>query len=73
MRDGRDVWIERMADTGQWFEPGARVGYFPVEHDPRQRALESAALGPYEVVACWRVEVEQQRWLDVQLRRLFLA
>jgi hypothetical protein len=71
MRDRRDVFVERMADTGQWFEPGARAEFFPVEHDPRLRALETAALGSYEVLDCHRVMVDRQPWLDVHLRRLY--
>lgn len=71
MRDGREFFVERMADTGQWFEAGIRAEYFPVDHDPRQRALETAALGSYEVVDCSRVIVNQQPWLNVRLRRLF--
>ena len=56
-----------MADAGQWFERGVRVGYFPADHDPRRRAWEPAALGSYEVLDCTRVEAGDRRWLDVRL------
>jgi hypothetical protein len=71
MRDRPGELVERLADTGQWFEPGARAEYFPVEHDPRQRILQAAALGSYEVTDCHRVTVDRQPWLDVRLQRLF--
>ena len=71
MGDRRDVIVERLADTGQWFEPGARAEYFPVEYDPRLTTLEAAALGSYEVMDCHRVTTDDRRWLDVTLRRVF--
>jgi hypothetical protein len=71
MLSRREVFVERVVDSGQWFEPGSRAEYFPVEHDPRLRALETAALGSYEVLDCHRVVVNQQPWLDIRLRRLF--
>ena len=70
MRGRRDVFVERMADTGQWFEPGARAEFFPVAHDPHRWTLEAAALGSYEVLDCHRVKDDDQSWLDVRLRRL---
>jgi hypothetical protein len=73
MREQRDVIVERVADAGRWFEPGARAEYFPVEHDPRLMALEPAALGSYEVVGGHRVKADARRWLDVRLRRLYDA
>lgn len=73
MHERRGVIVERMPDTGQWFEPGARAEYFPVVHDPCQKTLEAAALGSYEVLDCRRVTADDQRWLDVRLRRLFDA
>jgi hypothetical protein len=73
MCERRKVFVERMLDVGQWFEPGVRAEYFRAEHDPRLRALESAALGSYEVIGCRRVRVDEQRWLDVSLRPFFDA
>ena len=64
------MFVERVADAGQWFEPGVRVEYFPAERDPRTWTLEQAALGSYEVLGCDRVTVDQHGWLDVRLRRL---
>jgi hypothetical protein len=73
MAERREVIVERMPDTGQWFEPGARAEYFPVERDPRQWTLEAAALGSYEVLDCHRVTTADGRWLDVRLQRLSFA
>ena len=69
MREQRGMFVDRMADAGQWFERGMRVEYFPAEHDPRQWTLEQAALGSYEVLDCDRVTIDDCRWLDVRLLR----
>ena len=73
MGDRREVIVERMPDTGQWFEPGARAEYFPMQHDPRRWALEAAALGSYEVLDCHRVAMCHRPWLEVTLQRLSSA
>src|SRR6185369_12650710 len=73
MGERPEVIVERMPDTGQWFEPGARAEYFPVQHDPRRWALEAAALGSYEVLDCHRVTIGHQPWLEVRLQRLSSA
>ena len=67
MREPAGECVERVCDQGQWFDPGLRVEFFRVH--PRHRALEPAALGSYEVLACTRVENESGTWLDVRLRR----
>ncbi len=69
MREQRGMFVDRMADAGQWFERGMRVEYFPDEHDPRKWTLETAALGSYEVLDCDRVTIDDCRWLDVRLLR----
>jgi hypothetical protein len=61
--------VRRVADVGQWFEPGVRVGFFPAEHDPRKTVLEPAALGSFEVVGCDHVEADERPWLEIRLRR----
>ena len=69
MREKRGIFVERMIDADQSFVRGMRVEYFPAEHDPRKWILETAALGSYEVLGCDRVTIDDQRWLDVRLRR----
>ena len=70
MHERLGTFVERLNDTGQWFERGVRVEYVPAKHDPRMQVLETAALGSYEVLGCVRVTVDHHRWLDVRLRRL---
>ena len=70
MQERHGMFVERVADAGQWFQPGVRVEYFPAEHDPRKLTLEKAALGSYEVLGCDRVEADEHHWLDIRLRRL---
>jgi hypothetical protein len=70
MWEQRTTVVQRVVDTGQWFEPGVRVEFFPSQHDPRETVLEPAALGSYEVLGCARVEADERPWLDVRLRRL---
>ena len=70
MREDRSIVVERIVDTGQWFERGVRVEYFPAADNPHAQALELAALGSYEVLGCARVETTDHRWLDIRLRRL---
>jgi len=59
--------VERVPDEGQWFERGTRVGFFGGGRPGRGR-LEAAALGPYEVLQCTRLEDTATRWLVVTLR-----
>ncbi len=73
MHDRSALFIGRVADAGQRFEPGMRVEFFPAEHDPRETVLEPAALGSYVVVGCDRVAADDRRWLEVRLRRLIHA
>jgi hypothetical protein len=70
MGEQHSTFVERVADAGQWFERGVRAEYFPAEHDPRERVLEKAAHGSYEVLGCDRVQADDQAWLDVRLRRV---
>ena len=70
MGEQRGMFVERVVDAGQRFEPGVRVEFFPAPHDPRNAVLEPAVLGSYEVVGCDRVEDGERPWLDVRLRRL---
>ena len=62
--------VERVSDIGQWFNDGIRVEYFPRAGGRLQSALEPAALGPYEVLTCIRVQADGKRWLDVRLQRV---
>jgi hypothetical protein len=70
MNTSRDEFVERVSDDGQWFDRGVRVEYFGSVPGPRERNLEKAALGSYEVLTCTRVEADSGRWLDIRLRRL---
>ena len=70
MNQSMGEFVERVSDHGQWFDRGVRVEYFRATPGPRERNLEKAVLGSYEVLACTRVEAEGGRWLDVRLRRL---
>jgi len=67
IRKPEGEFVERVRDQGQWFDPGLRVEFFRVH--PQHRALEPAALGSYEVLACTRVDEASGAWLDVRLRR----
>ena len=69
MQEQQGMFVDRVADAGQWFERGVRVEYFPANRDPRVQVLEKATLGSYEVLGCVRVEADDHRWLDVRLRR----
>jgi hypothetical protein len=60
--------VERVLDEGQWFERGARVEFFESTAHPRQRTLEPAALGSYEVLKCERQSLNGTRWLAITLR-----
>ncbi len=70
MRERSAMFIERVVDAGQRFEPGVRVEFFPAEHDPRETVLEPAALGSYEVVGCARVQANERARFELRLRRL---
>jgi hypothetical protein len=70
MTDSAGQFVERVSDEGQSFEVGIRVDYFRRAPGSRERNLEKAALGAFEVLGCKRVEVGGRRWLDIRLRRL---
>ena len=67
MRPVQADFVERIPDEGQCFERGTRVAFFEAGRSGRKR-LEAAALGPYEVLQCARLEADGTRWLAVTLR-----
>jgi hypothetical protein len=70
MQERPEMFIVRVVDAGQRFEPGVRVEFFPAERDPRKTVLEPAALGSYEVVGRARVEADERARFELRLRRL---
>jgi hypothetical protein len=66
----RKARVERVADEGEWFDPGTRVEYAVTSPRRPERRLEKAVLGTYEVVCCERV-LDDARVLAVTLRPLF--
>ena len=70
MQERPAMFVVRVADAGQRFEPGVRVEFFPAARDPRKTVLEPAALGSYEVVGRARVEADERARFEVRLRRL---
>ena len=68
MRPGWGAFVERVLDTGQWFECGARVEFFEARENRLHKVLEPAALGSYEVLKCEHLPADDGRWLAVTLR-----
>ena len=69
MDAGRDDFVERVRDDGQWFDRGLRV---EVSRPATRRApgrIEKAVLGAYEVLGCAQEEDEGEAYLAVRLRR----
>ena len=63
-------FVLRVHDDQQGFEPGMRVEIFQVAGDLPGRLLKKAPFGPYRIIECVRVPVNDAAWVDITLRRL---
>ena len=69
MDAGRDDFVERVRDDGQWFDRGLRVEVTRPATGRAPGRIEKAVLGAYEVPGCTREEDDGQAYLAVGLRR----
>jgi hypothetical protein len=65
----RDVFVERVRDEGQWFDPGLRVEVTRPMGGRSTARIESAVFGAYEVLGCAHEEAGDEAYLAVRLRR----
>jgi hypothetical protein len=69
MSAGRDDFVERVQDDGQWFDRGLRVEVARPGIGRAPGRIEKAVFGAYEVLGCTREEDDGEAYLAVRLRR----
>ena len=69
MNAGRDDFVERVRDDGQWFDRGLRVEVTRPTSGRVQGRIEKAVFGAYEVLGCAQEDDDGEAYLAVRLRR----
>jgi len=69
MSEQRGVFVERVRDEGQWFDPGLRVEVTGAVTGRSTARIEKAVFGAYEVLDCTHTKDDGEAYLAVKLQR----